>query len=112
MTTIFELLDTLDEKVKEANELGKKLVEELEEREKTEADIWLKTDFKSVGATNDQLRKAYVTNAMSQFPNFYGTKKAELEGLEREISSLKKRISVMESLGIQEFPLTENKDQQ
>lgn len=105
MVNIFELLTQEKEKIEESNKLKTSLVEQKRLRDLDEADIWLKTDFKSLGATNDKMRTAIVTQRMNEFPNTYEQKKTKISTLEAEIKLIRDIIDVMKKFGVDEIDL-------
>lgn len=110
MVSIYELLKQEKEKTKKLNELRENLVEEKRLRDLDEANLWVNTDFKAQGATNDKQRTAYVQKQMSMFPNTYASKKAEFDSLGQEIKLIRETISVMQTFGVDHIEF-EKKDQ-
>lgn len=113
MATIFDLLKEEEKKIKKANKIRVGLAELKRLRELDEADIWLSTDFKALGATNDKLRSAIVTQKLNQFPNTYEQKKAKLIALENEVKYIRDVIDAMKEFGVDEIELEEkDKDEE
>ena len=110
MVNIFELLTEEKEKVKELNKLKVGLVEQKRLRELDEADIWLTTDFKALGATNDKMRTAIVTKRLNEFPNTYEQKRAKISTIEAEIRLIREIIGVMREFGVDEIDLEEKEE--
>lgn len=100
MPTIYDLLKEEKEKVKKANELRVALVEEKRLRDLDESSLWFSIDFKSIGATSEKIKSAAVKQRLNEFPNTYGSKKAELDGLESDIKFIRETISVMKEFGV------------
>lgn len=110
-TNIFQLLKQEEEMVKKANEMRIKLVEEKRLRTLDEANAWVMTDFKAVGATSDKLRAAVVKQKMNTMPNVYAQKKAKFENLEQEIKLIRETINVMREFGVEEIEFEENQNE-
>ena len=111
MVSIYDLLKEEKKKVEEVNKMKISVVELKRLRDLDEADIWLSTDFKALGATNDKLRSAVVTKTMSQFPNTYEQKKAKISVIENEIKYIREVIGVMKEFGVDEIDLEEAKEE-
>lgn len=99
MTTIYEILNLEEEKVKELNELRVELVEEKRLRDLDEAKLYFTLDFKALGATTDKLRNAAVKQKLNDFPSSYSQKKARFENIEEELKNLRNVIRVMLEFG-------------
>ena len=112
MTTIFNYIEELEKKIQKANSLRTELVEEKRLRDLDEANAWMTTDFKSLGATTDKLRKAAVQQKMNTMPNVYASKKAEFENLILEIDLLKKTVDVMSKFGVDKIDSEDNKKEE
>lgn len=113
MVHITELLQEQDKKIQELNKLRLKAVDEKKQKEENEADLWITTNFKEKGLTNEKMRQAYVVNQMALlYPNFYDQTKVKITNLEYEIKCLRQVISVMIEFGVEEieFPKKEEKD--
>ena len=110
-TNIFQLLKQEEEMISQANEMRIKLVEEKRLRELDEANAWVMTDFKSLGATSDKLRSAVVKQKMNTMPNVYAQKKAKFENLEQEIRLIRDIINVMREFGVEEIEFKEDQDE-
>lgn len=105
MPSIFDLIKKCENKMSELNELKTEIIEEKRMRQLDEANIWLSTDFKSMGATNDKMRNAVVQQKMNQFPNTYAQKKIHLEKLEDDIKLICKTIDVMKTFKVEDVDL-------
>lgn len=112
MVNIFELLTEEKEKIEEIGKLKISLVEQKRLRELDEADIWLTTDFKGLGATNDKMRTAIVTKRLNEFPNTYEQKRAKISVLESEVKLIRDIIMVMKEFGVDEIDLEKDKDEE
>lgn len=110
METIFDLLRKEKKIIDKMNSLRKNIVKEKKDRDANESELWIHTDFKAKGLTNEKTRAAYVTNQMGLlYPSFYETHKASLANLESELKWIRQLIDVMKEFGIQEIDL-EGKD--
>lgn len=107
MVSIYDLLKEEKKKVSKLNELREHLVEEKRLRELDEDNIWVSTEFKKLGYTNDKLRAAYVRKQMNMMPNIYISIKNEFDSLKQEIDFIKETIDVMKSFGVDNIDLEE-----
>lgn len=112
MVHITELLQEQDKKIQELNKLRLKAVDEKKQKEENEADLWVTTNFKEKGLTNEKMRQAYVVNQMALlYPNFYNQTKAKITNLEHEIRCLRQVIDVMINFGVEEIEFPKKKEE-
>lgn len=105
MVTIFELLREQKAKIERLNSLREEVAKEKRLRDLDESKIWVSTDFKAEGMTNDKMRAAYVKKKMSMFPNEYAKKKNEFDSLSEEIRFISDVISCMKTFEVKEVDL-------
>lgn len=109
MVSIYDLLKEEKELIEEIRKVSKKVVLEEDVRKQHEANLWLTTDFKKNGATNDKQRNAVVTSLMGQeFPPF--TLKAKLNYLNLRLKFVKHCVDVMRDLGVSELEFEESEN--
>lgn len=112
MVSIFNLLIREKNLIEELEEISIRIAEDSYARKKEEANLWCTLRFKELGATSDKMRGHVVSNRMQQiFPTPSGTDKARMTALENRLKFVRQVISVMESLGVTEIDLEEEKDQ-
>lgn len=111
MVSIFELLKEEKEKIEEVSKLKIGLIEQKRLRDLDEADVWLTTDFKGLGATNDKMRTAIVTKKLNEFPNTYEQKRVKISNIEAEIRLIREMIGIMKEFGVDNIDLEEDKDE-
>lgn len=81
-------------------QIKKEIITETVKKDNYEADIWIKTDFKGKGLTNDAQRKAYVKKQMGLYISKVGNLKNDLNLAENELSLCKTKIKAAMELGI------------
>lgn len=111
MVSVCDLLKEENELIEEIKKVSKKVILEEDARDQHEANLWITTDFKKSGATNDKQRKAVITSLMGQeFPPF--TLKAKLNYLNLRLKFVRHCVDAMRDLGVSEleFEESENKE--
>ena len=112
MVSIYDLLKEEEELGEEIGKVNKKIILEEDAREQFESNLWLRTDFKKYGASNDKQRKAVITSLMGQeFPPL--TDKARLNQLTNRLRFVRHCIDVMRDLGVDNIEFekeSENKE--
>lgn len=104
MVTIVELLKKEQSIIKELDVARAEAIEEKLKSEQDEATLWVTTNFKDKGFTNDKMRSAYVTQQKQLlYPNFYEQKRAKVNNLENQLKFIKQVISVMIQFEIKEI---------
>ena len=103
MVTVCDLLKKEKKLIVEKDKLKRVVSEEKRLRDLDEASIWLSTDFKSLGMTNDKMRNAFVTKEMTKFPNKYLDAKNKLSNIDEELIFVRNCVATMRQFNIEEF---------
>ena len=92
MENLFETKQKLIDKLKEAEDEHAKAKSELKTEESR---LWLETNFKELGCTNEDLRKAYVNRETNTLKLNKDLKANEIIKLKRELNLCDDKIKLL-----------------
>ena len=93
---LITLLEEQERTIAALYELEEQLVDEQMKRTEYENKLWLETDFKAVGCTNQKQRDAYVSDKMKELIPTIEHLKNDINYTKRTVNFLEKKILILE----------------
>ena len=88
------LFDTKQKIIGDLKKCEDELARLIKEAKDKETNIWLNTNFKDLGYTNEDTRNAYVDSHLSESKHFLLLKQNEIRQLKRELELVNDKIKL------------------